>query len=288
MGLILGGLLMLSGLIADLVLLCFWRRQNWTARVTRLRGLPWEWVDAALVLCSLVVAYTASIAFLRLLGSRLAPADDLRLPVLVQSLLFYGLAVATLMFLMRAKRLSWISTFGLRRHRLLRRLGQAVFFYLAALPPVAVLGVLWRTLLVCLDFQVDAQLAIRLFTQPYPVWFRVYLLVLAVSAAPVIEEMLFRGVALPLLARRLSTGTAVCVVSLLFAAVHFHLPSLIPLCVIASAFSLAYIYSGSIIVPIAMHSLFNTVNLAVLFLLKDWPEMGGPGQAIAIMFSPLS
>jgi membrane protease YdiL (CAAX protease family) len=42
---------------------------------------------------------------------------------------------------------------------------------------------------------------------------------------------------------------------------------MMPLFVIAVAFSLAYIYSGSIVVPMVMHGLFNGVNVAMLMIL---------------------
>jgi len=86
--------------------------------------------------------------------------------------------------------------------------------------------------------------------------------------APLFEEVIFRGILLPLVARRWGTAAAVVTVSALFAMVHFHLPSVVPLFVIAVAFSLGYVYSGSLLVPVAMHALFNGVNLVMLALLR--------------------
>jgi membrane protease YdiL (CAAX protease family) len=63
-------------------------------------------------------------------------------------------------------------------------------------------------------------------------------------------------------------GAGIFVISLLFAAIHFHLPSLIPLLIIASGFSLAYLYTKSLWVPIIMHGLFNGVNLALLLVMR--------------------
>jgi uncharacterized protein len=99
-------------------------------------------------------------------------------------------------------------------------------------------------------------------------WLRMYLMTLAVVLAPLFEEILFRGIGLPLVARKWGAAPAVVIVSLFFAAIHFHLPSMVPLFVIAAAFSLAYIHSGSIVVPIVMHGLFNGVNLVMLMMLK--------------------
>ena len=90
---------------------------------------------------------------------------------------------------------------------------------------------------------------------------------MGVALAPVAEELFFRGLALPLLARRIGVAPAVAAVSGVFALLHFHVPSLAPLFVIGSAFSVAYLATGSLAVPIAMHAVFNAVNLGVLYLL---------------------
>ena len=91
----------------------------------------------------------------------------------------------------------------------------------------------------------------------------------AAVVAPVFEECVFRGIALPLLARALGVGPAVFLSSLLFASIHFHMASMAPLLVIAVAFALAYIYSGSLWVPITMHATFNAVNLALLLVIRQ-------------------
>ena len=51
---------------------------------------------------------------------------------------------------------------------------------------------------------------------------------------------------------------------LLFAAAHTHLPSAAPLFVLGACFTLAYEWSGSILVSMAMHTLFNSAQLVVL------------------------
>jgi membrane protease YdiL (CAAX protease family) len=52
--------------------------------------------------------------------------------------------------------------------------------------------------------------------------------------------------------------------SLLFGAVHAHLPSLFPLFVLGGCFTLAYEWSGSILVSMTMHALFNFFSLSAL------------------------
>ena len=45
---------------------------------------------------------------------------------------------------------------------------------------------------------------------------------------------------------------------------HVHLPSLLPLFVLGGCFTLAYEWSGSILVSMTMHALFNFLSLSAL------------------------
>ena len=105
-----------------------------------------------------------------------------------------------------------------------------------------------------------------IFMEPQSLWTMLALLGLAMFIAPVAEEILFRGILVPLLMKRLGAGPAVILSSVLFALVHLHAPSFFPLFVLATGLALAYIYTGSLWVPIMMHALFNGMNLAILLL----------------------
>jgi membrane protease YdiL (CAAX protease family) len=87
---------------------------------------------------------------------------------------------------------------------------------------------------------------------------------LAVAVAPVFEEFFFRGFAYPALKQRWGTWQALLAVSIVFAAIHFHVPSLGPLLAFAIGLGLAYELTGSLLAPITMHVLFNAANVAML------------------------
>ena len=60
--------------------------------------------------------------------------------------------------------------------------------------------------------------------------------------------------------------------SVLFAAVHAHIPSAAPLFVLGGCLTLAYEWSGSILVSMTMHALFNSLTLTAL----AFPELIQP------------
>jgi membrane protease YdiL (CAAX protease family) len=89
---------------------------------------------------------------------------------------------------------------------------------------------------------------------------------LAVIAAPVAEEVLFRGVLFPaLLARTGSFSRALVLQALLFGAIHAHLPTFLPLAVAGVCFALGYAVTGSLVTPILMHMIFNATSIVFFF-----------------------
>lgn len=87
----------------------------------------------------------------------------------------------------------------------------------------------------------------------------------AVVLAPLGEEFLFRGFFYPLGKRYLGPLASGGVTALLFAASHFSLTALAGLFVLALCLTLAYERTGSLLVPIGMHALFNFTSLVVVY-----------------------
>ena len=144
----------------------------------------------------------------------------------------------------------------------------ALAFYLGAIPVFLASTQIWGLFLTALDIKITEQEVVRQFMGMENRGLQTAFIVLAVAGAPITEELVFRGVFLPTLTRRLGVWYAAAAVSLIFALVHTHLPTLLPLFVISLAFSLGYILTGSILVPIFMHALFNGVSLACVIMLR--------------------
>jgi membrane protease YdiL (CAAX protease family) len=101
---------------------------------------------------------------------------------------------------------------------------------------------------------------------------RMMIIVFAVAVAPMVEEFLFRFFIYGVIKRYFGRLLAVIFSALLFAAAHAHFPSFAPLFVLGSCFAIAYEWSGSILVPMTMHSLFNSLTLTAL----AFPEIFSP------------
>lgn len=110
---------------------------------------------------------------------------------------------------------------------------------------------------------------VELFSGSVSMQQRIMIIILAVAVAPVAEELVFRFFLYGVLKRYFGIVVGLLINAVLFAAVHQHLPSFAPLFVLGCCFTLAYEWSGSILVPMTMHSLFNSFTL-VFLALPDW------------------
>jgi membrane protease YdiL (CAAX protease family) len=87
----------------------------------------------------------------------------------------------------------------------------------------------------------------------------------ATVVAPLNEEILFRGMFYPGFARILGRGPSALLMAIAFALVHDTLIDAPSLAMLALCLTLAYEVTGSLLVPIFMHAMFNGISLFVMW-----------------------
>lgn len=140
---------------------------------------------------------------------------------------------------------------------------------LAAYPLIFLADIVTQRLL---RSEPQKQAIVEMFSQSSTLQQRILIIVLAVSLAPLAEEFIFRFFLYGVMRRYFGRVVGVLVSALLFAAVHAHLPSFAPLFVLGSCFAIAYEWSGSILVPMIMHALFNAITLTALAFPEHFPQ----------------
>ena len=89
------------------------------------------------------------------------------------------------------------------------------------------------------------------------------LFVFILIEAPVVEELLFRGVLFGGLTKIMPIWPAILLSGLIFAVIHINAATLIPLWFLGAAFAWLYVRTGTILAPMAVHFTFNAINLAL-------------------------
>jgi membrane protease YdiL (CAAX protease family) len=162
----------------------------------------------------------------------------------------------------------WRRALGLRRDSAQRAIGFGVVFFLAVLPVVAVVFVIYSKFCQLVHIEDTPQPIADLLATSDSTVVVVLIAAFALTIAPVFEEFLFRGFAYPALKQRWGTWRALTVVSAVFALIHMHVPSMGPLFALAVGLGLAYELTGSLLAPITMHALFNALNVAMLLYVR--------------------
>ena len=235
----------------------------------RLLRRPWYWQDA-LWLALVMAVFICSLALIGQLLEHFAvdiPTPVARTVIILQNLITQGLALGLVVYLCRRNDAGLAASLGGPPAPLRSRVRQAFLFYVAAMPLIAAAALLSNALVAITGIPLQPQPILGGFIDvTAPFWFKGWLIATATIVAPVVEEVIFRGVFFPAIARQRGIPAAIVSVSMLFAVIHGHLPAILPLFVVGTFLSASYLYTGSLLVPILMHSIFNTVNVAAILL----------------------
>jgi membrane protease YdiL (CAAX protease family) len=178
--------------------------------------------------------------------------------------LFLSIVVVIAAFLYYRK-INPFQQFGFFRRNVFECAGIAVGLMIAAFPLVLLMGKLTEVLL---HGKTHPQTLVQYFLNASEQSDRraVYLtMLLGVVVVPLAEETIFRGFLYGVLKRYAGPAGAALVTAGLFAAMHLNASALPALFVLALCFTLAYEATGSLLVTIFMHALFNfSMFLALL------------------------
>jgi membrane protease YdiL (CAAX protease family) len=176
-----------------------------------------------------------------------------------------AITIVAILLLARLTFAQGLRGFGLRPRTIPRDFGWACVDLLAVWPIVLAMIVLTVYIgkeLLGPDFEIPQHVGLELITEPSALPLRILIIILAVVIAPVVEEMLFRGL-IQTTVRSYSRRPwlAIAITAALFAGVHAngtHWPALF---VLALGLGYSYEKSGSLFRPIFMHALFNGITI---------------------------
>lgn len=264
-----GRLMILALGLASLVLLArlaaapskpwrHWRRAagERLSRLPAARMQPWPLIT--------LLAAGSLLTLVRLHGgSHAAPPLPSGLAIACSALLHNGLTLLAVAASLRLSALSWRGLLGQNRTTIRQTVTAGLRGGVMVMAPVWLLSQAGLAVLQALGLPPELQEAfLWLADVRFGALQRILLVAIAVIAAPVVEEIVFRGVLLPVLSRNGSQPLrGILLSSLLFAVLHQHAGSLLPLLGIGIGCAAGYLATGSLLTPIVMHALFNAISL---------------------------
>lgn len=184
--------------------------------------------------------------------------------VLVNVAMFLGFVVLICVSL-ALRKANPVTVFGLHRWPLWRAALTGLLIVLALFPLLGLVAAAIQRVLGEAANEQDLVVQIREIQRAGDTQMLAMIGVLAVVFQPIVEEVLFRGYFYGVFKGWAGAVASAMFTATLFAAIHLNLASLLPLLLLALALTLAYEWSGSLLVPISMHMAFNGVQLAFLF-----------------------
>jgi membrane protease YdiL (CAAX protease family) len=141
-----------------------------------------------------------------------------------------------------------------------------VVTFLAAMPVVFAVGLVWQLLLKACGLPAEPQDILDQFLRAKSHALLVSMIVVASVIAPIAEELIFRAGIFRYARTRLPRWAALFAPACLFGAMHANLASFAQLVALGIVFSLAYERTGRIGTAIVAHALFNLHTIVLLLV----------------------
>lgn len=188
------------------------------------------------------------------------------------SLFSTGGSLGTVVFVLIVAKVSFargLKGFGLHFRTIPKDLVHA-FLTLAAVWPL-VMAMMSLTILVMKhfdqSFEVPQHEALEVITESPSVALQVLMVALAVLVAPLVEELMFRGLFQSMIRSYLGRPwVAIAITSALFATIHTNQEHWPALFILALGLGYSYEKSGSLLRPIFMHAMFNGVTIVAALI----------------------
>ena len=271
--------LLASGTLLLIVAAAYlYSRREWgrTLAIPPLDGPPLLPIDAAV--CLLLFVTTGS--FLASLLNALMPAATEAsppveaVPAVSPRMIAINAAaqlinIFVVVAVVRARLSPRFDAWGLSTRNFLRQLGGAVVIYIAVWPICTALVHLSAYALTSFGLEeLPEHGAIRtLLDTDTPAWIRALTIFSAIILAPVIEELIFRGVLFRAIAQASSFWPAAFISGLAFGLIHYAVPhTILPLFVFGVVLAYVYARSGSLTLVILIHAVFNAKTIASIML----------------------
>jgi len=178
--------------------------------------------------------------------------------------IYQGVVLVLVHIFLRQHEMSWSDGFGFREPRLARTIFLGALVSILVLPVALSLAELTKRIIEAFGSSAQMQQPVKMVMEATSIRQLIVHGLAAVIFAPIVEEIIFRGVLYPAVKRYADPRTALWGVSLLFAMTHMNLTALIALTVLGIILTFLYETTRNLIAPIIAHSVFNAVNFAFM------------------------
>lgn len=184
----------------------------------------------------------------------------------LSSLTLDGSILLGIVIFLRLQKINWSEAFGFFNPPIYLAIWWGLVMAIVFIPVGMLLQGLSTEVMNRVGQHPETQHAVSSLQNAQTMGTRLYMIVFAVLIAPIAEETLFRGILYPTIKKYGNARLAFWITSLGFAAIHQSMAIFIPLTVLAMMMVWLYEKTNNLLTCIAAHSLFNAINVTLLFL----------------------
>ncbi|MFM8831742.1 MAG: lysostaphin resistance A-like protein [Spartobacteria bacterium] len=221
----------------------------------------WKWPES--LLSSGIVLFFLLMAIPSFTG----PPGRIDLKAIESALALYASIILLLVGFLVFRNINPIDAFGLRWMSWREGLVAVIATLALVLPPIYAVQWIGYSLS---GPQTEPQPIVYFLLEHQSLRDRLSVILIAVIAAPITEELVFRGCLYGFLRQTGGRFVAIATTSILFALIHGHIPSLAGLLILAVGLSLLYEKTGSLWAPILLHAAFNGLSI---YATLQWPDL---------------
>ena len=233
---------------------------------------PWKLESVALLMTALLMSLFIGVSLTLVLEQFLSSnsqGDKMFVQFLLSSLSFQGVALVLVSVFLKQHDQSWLRLLGLNTPGASRAVGLGLLVGLAVVPVALLLNFFSAELIKLLHMTPEDQPTIKVLQLTSGRGQRICFGVAAILVAPVVEEVLFRGILYPTVKQLGFPKLALYGSSLLFAAIHSNLMTFIPLTFFAMVLIALYEKTDNLMAPMSAHFFFNAVNFSLFIYQSD-------------------
>ena len=218
----------------------------------------------------LMLAVVVSMSLVSLASSALLPLESREtgagrfLQLLGGTVGFHWAALLFMALFVREHGMDPFAAFGLNSGNAARSLGLGVLAGLVVLPLCWGLGHASGWMMTQFQQKPEVQFTVQTIQVIVAADQRIYAAFAALLLAPVVEEMLFRGILYPAVKQFGHPRLALWGTSLFFALIHANVMTFTPLLVLSLLLTWLYERTGNLLAPVSAHMLFNLANYLLL------------------------
>lgn len=198
------------------------------------------------------------------------------LSMIAMTLAFHGASIFWVKSFLDGENISWREAFGLRSDNIGRVVILGVIAGIVVIPVALALQKISVEAMTSNNFHPESQQVVQELQKTVSQVHQFYLSFVALIAAPIIEEILFRGILYPTIKQAGYPKLALWGTSIFFALTHQNIPAFLPLVFFAMILTLLYEETGNLLAPIVAHSCFNTANFVMLLFAEHFTNFNLP------------